>query len=137
MQKRVLFLIGLPALVACSNVQEEPSSGTPAPKPNVVCTMEARAAITVEPVDSRTGAALSGPTILILSDGAYADTVRANTGTLPAPTTISGAYERPGTYTVIVRHPGYRDFTQSGVTVTKDVCHVSPVRITARLEPAA
>jgi hypothetical protein len=130
MKHSYLFL--LLALVACSNVNEAPSTGAPAP--GVVCTMEARAGITVDPVDSATGAPLSGPTVLIVSEGAFADTVRANIGTPPAPTSISAAYERPGTYNIVVRHPGYRDFGQTSVVVTKDVCHVQPVRITARLE---
>jgi hypothetical protein len=131
MRIRVLTLLVL--VSACSSVEEEVVPIMPAP--NVVCTMEARAGISVQPLDKQTGNVLSGPTVLILKDGMYADTVRVATGALPAPTNISGAYERPGTYTVIVRHPGYRDFVKSGVTVTKDVCHVIPVQITAQLEP--
>ena len=131
MRIRVLPLLLL--VSACGTVEEEVVQVMPAP--NVVCTMEARPGITVQTLDKRTGDVLKGPTVLILKDGLYADTVRASTGPLPAPTNISGAYERPGTYTVIVRHAGYRDFVKSGVTVTKDVCHVIPVEIIAQLEP--
>ena len=43
------------------------------------------------------------------------------------------AYERAGTYTVTVHATGYRDWIKPGVTVTKDVCHVIGVLLTARL----
>jgi hypothetical protein len=98
--------------------------------------LEAVAGITVKPVDSESGAVLSGPTTLIVKEGLYADTVRTTTGALPLPITVSAAFERAGTYTVIVRHPGYRDFTQTGVEVIRDPCHVHPVRITAELRRA-
>src|SRR5262245_43090242 len=118
-------------LAACSNVNEDQPNASPAPK-QTVCTLEARAAISVQPVDSRTGEVLSGPTILILSEGTFADTVHATTSsTIPV---ISGAYERAGTYSILVRHPGYRDYVRTGVTVTRDECHVKPVRITAEME---
>ena len=48
---------------------------------------------------------------------------------------LSAAHERPGTYTVTVSKPGYRDFTQSNIVVGADVCHVITVQITARLAP--
>jgi hypothetical protein len=129
----VLPLVMLAA--ACGSVEEEvPIPAMPAG--SVVCTMEARPGISVEPVDKITGQIVSGPTVLIVKSGTYADTVRASTGAQPAPTNISGAYERPGTYTIIVRHAGYHDFVKSGIVVTKDECHVIPVRIKAQLEPA-
>jgi hypothetical protein len=121
-------------VAACGSVEEETVEAMPAPA--VVCTMEARPGISVEPRDKITGEIVSGPTVLIVKSGTYADTVRASTGALPAPTNISGAYERPGTYTVIVRHLGYHDFVKSGIVVTKDECHVIPVKIKAQLEPA-
>ena len=131
MRNPVLPLLLLVA--ACGSVEEETIGAMPAP--GVVCTMEARPGITVEPRDRVTGEIVSGPIVLIMKSGTYADTVRASTGALPAPTNVSGAYERPGTYTVIVRHTGYHDFVKSGIIVTKDECHVIPVRITAKLEP--
>jgi hypothetical protein len=35
---------------------------------------------------------------------------------------------------VIVRAEGYREWRQSGVRVSRDQCHVIPVRVTARLQ---
>jgi hypothetical protein len=45
------------------------------------------------------------------------------------------AGERPGTYSVVVRSPGYRDWTRSNIQVTADRCHVRPLVLRARLQP--
>ena len=135
MCKRTLALISLLSFAACTSVPTQPVVIQPAPPP-IACTLEAVAGITVKPVDSETGAVLSGPTTLIVREGLYADTVRTTTGALPLPVTVSAAYERAGTYTIVVRHPGYREFAQTGVEVTRDPCHVHPVRITAELRRA-
>jgi len=45
-------------------------------------------------------------------------------------------YEREGTDTITVRRAGYATWTRTGVTVTRDECHVRPVTVTARLQPA-
>jgi hypothetical protein len=47
---------------------------------------------------------------------------------------LSSAGERAGTYDLTIRSPGYRDWTRTGVEVTKDQCHVRPVTLTARLQ---
>ena len=133
MRTSIPALLTLLAVAACTSVPEEIIPGYPAPP--VACTLEAIAGITVEPIDSRTGKLVSGPTTLIIREGLYADTVRTTIGTVPLPGKISAAYERPGTYDVIVRHPGYQDFLLTGIEVTKDPCHVRPVRITAKLQP--
>ncbi len=39
-----------------------------------------------------------------------------------------------GTYTVTILKPGYKPWTAAGVTVTKDVCHVRGVALTAMLQ---
>jgi hypothetical protein len=49
----------------------------------------------------------------------------------------SAAYERPGTYTVTVRRPGYREWVRSAVVVERENrCHVRTTSVTAELEPA-
>ncbi len=45
----------------------------------------------------------------------------------------AAAGERAGTYDVTIRRPGYSSFSQTGVVVTKNECHVNPVRLEARL----
>jgi hypothetical protein len=49
---------------------------------------------------------------------------------------LVGAGERAGTYAVTVTATGYAEWTTSGVVVTADECHVIPVRLEPRLQPA-
>ena len=44
------------------------------------------------------------------------------------------AVDRPGTYSVLVRSPGYSDWLRTTVDVTADACHVRTVTLTARLQ---
>ena len=62
-------------LAACN--PQTPAAGVPeAPgPPGVVCTMEARPAITVEPVDAATGQSITQQATLIAMTGIYADIV--------------------------------------------------------------
>ena len=87
--------------------------------------------------DSSTGAPAASGVQLIAQDGAWADTVGfpPNRPDLDAQELVS-AGERPGTYTVTVRKAGFRDWQRTGVVVTADECHVHPVELTARLQPA-
>jgi hypothetical protein len=118
------------AMLGCSSAPETPAPGIPAPG-GVVCTMEARPGITVEPVDAATGQPVSQHATVIAMTSSYADTATVHTTGVPS---ISAAYERPGTYTVLVRHPDYREWRRSPVLVTKDECHVQTVRLKAELE---
>ena len=43
------------------------------------------------------------------------------------------AFERAGTYAVTVHADGYKDWSKTGVVVTKDVCHVIGVALSARM----
>ena len=47
---------------------------------------------------------------------------------------LYGAVERPGTYSVLVRSPGYHDWLRPAVGVTADACHVRTVPIAVRLQ---
>lgn len=49
---------------------------------------------------------------------------------------LMSAGERPGTYTVTVSKPGFRDWQRAGIVVTADECHVHPVELSARLQPS-
>ena len=54
--------------------------------------------------------------------------------TVPRDTLILyAAVDRPGTYSVLVRSPGYSDWLRTTVDVTADACHVRTVTLTARL----
>ena len=96
----------------------------------VVCTTEARAGITVVVRDADTQAGIAALARGSVTDGAYVDSLRANDST----TTMSAAYERAGTYSVDVRATGYQGFVTTGVTVTKDQCHVNPQTVTVNLQ---
>jgi hypothetical protein len=48
---------------------------------------------------------------------------------------LSGAAERPGTYSVTVSKPGFRDVVLSNLVVAAGVCHVTTVEQTVKLEP--
>jgi hypothetical protein len=98
---------------------------------NVACTLEARAAISVDVRDSVTNAAVGRGSTIIARDGLYADTAEI-TSVFDGPYGL--AHERPGTYAVTVEQQGYRPWSRSGLRVTKDECHVRGVSITARLQ---
>lgn len=98
--------------------------------PQPVCTAEAYAAIALEVRDSVTNAHVGGGSLIVASDGSYADT--ASTSINRA---IYGlAYERAGTYTVSVQKPGYQPWSRAGVQVTRGECHVNTVSLVARLQ---
>lgn len=117
---RALLLLIAALFGACNSTSENPTA----------CTLEARAAINVEVRDSLTGQPAAAGATGVAAEGAYADTLDAFSAT-----SLAGAYERAGTYTVTVRKPGYREWRLTGVTVTSDACHVQPVQLQARLVP--
>ncbi|SRR6266540_3331291 len=101
----------------------------------IICTTEFRYGIGVTVVDSLSGAFGGAGATVIAQDGAYADTVSHAPGSSDDfPFGLAG--ERAGTYTVTVLKTGYDMWTRSGVTVTKNVCHVNGVAITAKIQPA-
>jgi len=114
------IVVGAAASVGCN-----PFTGT-------VCTTEARAAIVVDVRDSSTDAPAGRGARVIASDGAFADTAHTSAD-FDGPYGL--AHERAGTYTVTVEQEGYRDWSQDGIRVTRDECHVRTVDITARLQP--
>jgi hypothetical protein len=91
--------------------------------------MEARAGITVEAVDARTGQPVGGFTVTVMSSTHTETTTVA--GDI---TSVAAAFERPGIYTVTVKHPSYREWRATSVQVTRDECHVQPVFLKAELE---
>ena len=118
--KRLTILL-LAAIGACSS-RGEPELDPP----QTVCTMEARAAIVVRPVDDATGIPVRGATVRALSDG-FAENLSEFDGA------YSGAHERAGTYTVVISHPDYQQWQRAGIVVEEDECHVSTQAVQARL----
>jgi hypothetical protein len=97
-----------------------------------VCQAYAAAGINVAVRDSIAGVAVSGPGAMRLhaTNGVASDSLRA--------TILVGswatAWETPGMWTVSVDAEGYRPWRQAGVVVTKGLCHVRPIAVTAKLQ---
>lgn len=97
----------------------------------LLCQMYAAAGVTLTLVDSVSGAAPSGPGTVLLkvTDGTYSDSLR----TLTLIGFWGAAFERVGTYTATVDADGYQPWRKDGIVVTRGLCHVRPVSVTARL----
>lgn len=102
----------------------------------VVCTEQLVPGILVHVVDSVSGSQTVSGGMAIAVDGAFRDSVSFSAN---ASTSLSLplAYERQGTYAVTVRTPGYATWLKTGVQVTKGVCHVNTVSLTAKLQPGS
>lgn len=114
-------------LAACGKTTTDPGG--------VVCTTLAAAGLNITVVDSLTGqpSAFAGLWARA-KDGVYTDSSAMTFVEQPAGAVrMALAYEHPGTFAVTVHSAGYQDWIKSGVTVTKDVCHVIGVQLTARL----
>ena len=101
----------------------------------VVCTAEARSAITVAVSDSLDPSVTSFTNVRIVAqsgnvrDSAFIAQLKA-----PQNQYAAGlAYEQAGVYTVTVRADGYAPWSKSGIEVTRDACHVTTVIVHARL----
>ncbi len=99
------------------------------------CTTEFVYGITVNVVDSVSGAPAGAGATLVVQDGAYSEAI-THPATSSNSESFNAAGERPGTYSLSVTRNGYKAWSASGITVTKDACHVKGVAITARLQPA-
>jgi hypothetical protein len=89
------------------------------------------AAVAVRPIiDARTRQEIpdeiASRGTLIVQDGAYADTT---------PLLMGAAPDRPGTYTIVVRLSGYREWRRSRVHVPRWPCTVHTTFVRAVLQP--
>lgn len=72
-------------------------------------------------------------------DGSFVDSLRVSGLGLYPPETLlymRAADEREGTYAITVTKPGYVDWYQANVQVTRGPCHVDTAHLTARLQRA-
>ena len=92
--------------------------------------------VTVEVVDSATGQPAAFGASGWVRDGQYVDSLQivgfAGGDSLSA-SLLAAAEERPGTYEVFVRKPGYLDWRLPGVFARDGECGVSTARVVARL----
>ncbi|HYW07131.1 MAG TPA: hypothetical protein VE913_09260 [Longimicrobium sp.] len=93
------------------------------------CAIGSFPAVAVKASDARTGAplpdAVAEPASLIVRDGAYADT---------APLLFGGALDRMGSYDVVVRAPGYREWRATRIRPARRVCRIQTAVVHARLQ---
>jgi hypothetical protein len=81
-------------------------------------------------LDETTGSPIESEVTVVVSEGAYTETVTIPPGGAP----FAGlAPERPGTYRVEVHASGYLTWVRQSIRVTKDDCHVVPVEVIVRL----
>ncbi len=110
--KNVLLIILLVMVWSCNNDDDA------APDP-IFCTEEARPGIQVTVKDVADDSFLTEEVTVTVTDREYKETLQNFTSN-----TFFGAYEREGTYTVMVTKKGYTTFTSDPVVVESDICHV-------------
>ncbi|HEU6450798.1 MAG TPA: carboxypeptidase-like regulatory domain-containing protein [Gemmatimonadaceae bacterium] len=99
----------------------------------LVCTTEARPAISVEVLDSITSAPVGKGATITASDGASVYSA-ITYDDYPGPYEL--AHEKAGEFTVTVHMSGYAPWSRDGVRVTRGECHVRTVELTALLQPS-
>lgn len=118
---KALFFLGFLLIFACKSSDDD-----------VNCTLEARAGLNVTVKDAQTTNYLGQGTIIVATDGNYAETLEYIDGLIPS---FAGAWEREGTYILTVSLSGYTTFVSEVITVTADECHVIPQQVEINLQP--
>ncbi len=97
------------------------------------CSDIAVAGVTVIVTDSASGARLCGGTVQLTDASGYKELVSPSGS--PTTCVYSGAFERPGTYTVSVFVQGYSADLQNNVVVSAGNCHVRTTTVQSSLHP--
>jgi hypothetical protein len=120
--------VALLAATACSN------SGPT----GVACSQVYVYGISLKVQNAVTGARITDSTAVQIKDGGYVESYNY-LGPADQPTSgvLSVAGERAGTYNISIRKDGFAPYDTAGIKVTRDVCHVHGVQVTANLQPAA
>jgi len=108
-------------------------AGCETPAEPRVCTAIAVDALVITVMDGATGQRICDATVTAV-EGSFSEVLRP----FPAGTecTYSGPTERAGVYEVRVTKAGYAANTTSSVRVSRDECHVIPVKLTVTLNRA-
>ncbi len=102
------------------------------------CTAHIQPGIIVTIIDSATGEPRAAQASGVAQVGSFTDSLRpyGYDGQPLAMISRHAADERPGTYTVTIHAPGYRDWQGPGLRVSPGECHVQTVSVDARLQSA-
>lgn len=117
-----LMPVPIVVITACAGPQET--------RPTIECTAEYVYAVRIQAVNGLSGEPIKGVSGWV-QEADFVDS-------LEVPGTGGHAYaagERPGTYSVSVRAPGYQPWDTAGVVVTADACHVHTEKLHAMLTP--
>ena len=112
-------LVVLLFLVSASGCEQE----------SPLCTAEFVPGIHVDVRDAETGVSLADSTTGLAIDGEHVEHLSPIGGAI-----LAGAYERAGTYTIVLLTKGYHDWVRADIEVEEDACHVHTVVLDARLE---
>lgn len=98
------------------------------------CTTEPVPGIVVTIVDAGTGLPLAEGAEGVVRDGEFQDSLRAYSFNRASEmVSRASAWERRGTYAIVVGHPGYDLWVRDRVRVDDGECHVRKVELTAEL----
>ena len=116
-------------VVLAAALSSLPGCGNPAEPP--ICTAVAVDALVVTGVDASSGQRICDAKVVAV-DGSFSEELRAFGSGQEC--TYSGPTERAGVYEIRVTRPGYESTSITGVRVTRDLCHVIPVRVTVQFK---
>jgi hypothetical protein len=99
-----------------------------------MCTLEYRPGLLVHIRDAATHWPISGGATVIARDGAFVDTLHYADFTASGDVlSLAGAYDRPGTYSVWVEHPGYIPREWPEAVVSEGPCGIRTLALVADL----
>lgn len=125
----LVVLVSAIVLPACALLGDDPDE-------QIACPAVVAPAVVVEVRNATTGDPEAGDAEGRLIDGDFNESMRVGASNSEGiPVTLEGAYERPGTYTVLIEKEGFESWSRSGVQAEEDECGVVTERITAELAP--
>lgn len=124
---RLLISLFLLLVIACGDSPTVP-----------ICTDEVRNGIVLRVYDANTGEDISCEVNAVVSDGEYRETLDAS---LCDAQTNDGAYglyglaERAGSYALVISADAYQDYSEQGIVIEEDQCHVITQLVEVDLVP--
>jgi hypothetical protein len=106
-------------------------SGCGKPTDPIVCTAIAVDALVVTVVDASSGQRICDAKVVAV-DGSFSEELRAFGSAQDC--TYSGPTERAGLYEVLATRAGYEPARTTATRVTRDECHVVPVRMMLQMQ---